>query len=178
MGAQIVQLKEKRQQTFNERAKKEAPKHKDLIALSEVDYVGKESSKEKLIETQKMIERLIPIVEGLCVSRPSQSSYYAMTNLLAQYSEVTSQIEGVIDYEALASKIYSEFYVKTLEDLIKGLATNIKKTKDGLCFGKSNKVKKKYDLLFSNMFRKFGAEAEQVIKSVEEDLTEFILDKV
>ena len=178
MAAQIVQLKEKRQQTFNERAKKEAPKHKDLIALSEVDFTGKDSSKEKLIETQKMIERLILIVEGLCVSRPSQSSYYAMTNLLAQYSEVTSQIEGVIDYEALASSIYRDFYVKSLEDLIKALATNIKNTKDKLCLKKSAKIQKKYDILFTELFRKFGAEAEQIIKAVEEDLTEFILDKV
>ena len=146
----------------------------ELLLKAKVSYKGTTSNKEKLECTLEMLENIIPIAEGLCRARPSQSSFYSLTNLIREKDLVLNQLEESLDIESFSEVIYTNIIVPFLDGIIKDLGKNIKRTKGNMSVRLGSKKQKKVDKQFEDMFRRFGKNCESSLIDTKKSLLKII----
>lgn len=151
----------------------------DLIDKATIDFDGATTNKEILKRTLEMLLNLIPIAEGLYRSKPTQSTCYALSNLISQTNEVMAQYEASIDYDELAEVLYDQLIIPMIEDLIKDTGKYVKDAKKDLAVVAAvSKKKTKVSKTMKNMYRKFGISCEDKLLKLKEDLPKFIISNL
>lgn len=147
----------------------------DLLIASTVSYDQIDNNRDRLKQTRNMLEKLIPVAEGLYKTRPGQSSAYALTNLVNLYNEILQGIEASTDYESLADVIYQDVFVPFLEEIIKILGQLVKKHSNRFSHGKPNLEQEKIKSGFESMYRSFGSQCEELMVEVKEKVKDVIV---
>ncbi len=149
----------------------------DLIEKATIDFTGADTNKERLRRTLNMLLDLIPVAEGLYRSKPTQSTCYALSNLIGQTNEVMAQYEASIDYDQLADDIYEKLVIPAIEELVKDTGMHVKLSKKEIGKLLPSK-KKKTSKILKDMYRQFGVSCEEKMKQINEQLPKFIVSNL
>ena len=145
--------------------KKKKWSEKDFTKLASISYEGANNNKEKLERTIAMLERLIPIAEGVYLSRPGQSSCYSLSNLITQLSELNEQLEDMVDFDDLGTQVYKSSIEPFVSELIKHMGKEIKDMSIILLPELPKKHRKRVERMFKAFYRKYA-------KTCDEKMTE------
>lgn len=141
---------------------------KSLMEASSVDFTGITTNRELFKEALKAVVDLIPVAQGLCNVRPSQSSAYAVTKLISQMQELIVKIEGLVDYNKLANEVFDAVFMPFLESHIKALGRNIRNHQEEMFKLVHEKKQRKVKELMDDVYKRYGKTLEAEIAKTRE----------
>lgn len=141
--------------------------YKELEALSELDFLNCESDLDRLYRIREMLERVLPISEGMFKSDPVKNNVYALTNMIDRYQNVTQQIIDVNNayiVDDLIDAVIKPYINKLLIELGTDISRELKDTK----------ANKKIKLSFNRVFSELGKYIEDTLPRVEVDIKKLL----
>ncbi len=167
-------------------------KARDLV--EKVSKPGKEIDVEKIIEKasfrpediKKMnpTERLnlmlevcaglVPIAEGMYLTKPYPNYAYAITNLMNQYQGLEDQLNNIINWEVISEEVFN-LLKPVIERLILNFGKNLKREMVSLSkeVGNKQQVKESFNTIYTHL----GKELQEGLLVLEENLRSHLLSK-
>jgi hypothetical protein len=139
-----------------------------LLEHASVDFSKATNNKDMFREALKAVVDLIPVAQGLCKIKPSQSSAYAVTKLISQMQELVVKIEGLIDYKKLADETFEAVFIPFLERHIKSLGRIIKEDQEKVYGLVSEKKQRKVKRIMDGLYKRYGKQLESEMGQVRE----------
>lgn len=139
----------------------------ELSALSTIEFYNCVSNQDRLVKIRSMLEGLFPIAEGLYKDSPSQSTTYALTNLIDRYQNLADQINE-LDADNIAYDIIEIVIKPFIEQITLDLGGIIEREVKGSTV--SSKVKK----VLNNVFIDYARNIEKKIPGLESDITKVL----
>jgi len=145
-----------------------------LLKLSSVDFSKARTPTDRLTMMRDILVNSIPVAEGYFRKYTSQSSSYALSNLINQLQGIEEQIENQTDWEEVITELINTIVQPAVEGMLLELGKTIRHEVKQL--GYENKKKKKaVQKVLDSIYRKYGKIVTDKTKELEEELHEYMI---
>ncbi len=147
----------------------------ELKEIATCDFSKTSNSEDRLIVILDVLKESIPVIEGYFRRRPSQSSAYALSNLINQLQDVENQINGLKDLRSLTNPLMEQTIQPFFESLVLELGKLIKEelnNYEDFPPKKKNRIKKS----FNTIFKEFGKVSKNKLNELSDKISDFLIE--
>lgn len=167
MSKNVISLKAKRDALKSFKKKPRKKSFKDLEELSDLSFEDCETDLERLYKVRELLEKCLPVADGLFKDSPSRSNVYALTNIVDRYQNVNQQIID-INNSAILDDLINSILRPFIEKLILDLGVIINESMNDLKV--TNKTKKFMDTIY----REYGTSIETKLPTLEKEIKQLL----
>jgi hypothetical protein len=107
--------------------------YEDLVDHASFDITSCDTSKNTLKAVLNVLLEMIPVAEGLCKVKAAQGSFYSLTSITNQITEITKRLEDIADSDAISNEIYSDLFVTFAQLCIRDIGASVKNLSNIIC---------------------------------------------